>query len=419
MKKIALILFSLLALFACTEDNTLKDPVFNLSELPADDPAVALPSGGITGVTLKWDEPWSATSTQEWLTISPSEGMAGKHTITLVSERNEDFSAREAELIVQSASATGSLAIRQNPNIYRKTYLGSRKVHWSFSWVYDESSGLARSRLVMPYPETTEYQGVRDRTYSETAKLKTSPEGVNYLLDDRSSSFPASGQPFIWQDFTVDYYDVRVDFSVIEDEDIPYDTASSSYKRYTIQIRDDDDTFMIDPKDSRIVNTSSALWEEAGGKRIEYARLCHKWIIENITYGIYDGPNDINHILERMSGDCGNQHAVWMSLMRAAGIPARPIVMKAPDPDGYSHVRAEFYLPGYGWIPVDPTNEQGSHEDYFGAFKYEPLVVMNRDFGFTGWDASGKFCIGMLQGLSVGVWGRGPFDGKEEFIFTD
>ena len=434
MKKTIILLCPLLSLIACNpvsvEDNENVDsvisdpgnaPVFILSDLDVNDPAVALPGGGTSAVTIEWGEPWTASSSQPWLTISPAKGAAGKRTIQLTTMRNEDPSPREAVLSVSSTNGSKTLVVRQNPNIYKTTFLRTKKVHWSFSWIYDDSSVISRSRLAMPYPVSSEYQRIRERTYSSQATLRTSPEGVKYLLDDRSFPIvPASGQIFLQQDFTVDFYDVRVDFALIENQDIPYDTKSSAYKRYTAQIKDENNTLMIDPEDKRIVQTSNDLWEQSGGKRIEFARLCHKWVIDNISYGIYDGPNSIDDILNRMSGDCGNQHAIWISLLRAAGIPARPIIMNAPNPDGYSHARGEFYIPGYGWIPVDPTNEQGTHEDYFGAFKDEPLVIMNHDLGFTGVDIKNeKFVIGMLQGLSVVIWGRGHFDGSEEFTFVE
>ena len=401
---------------------TKPDPVavFTLSELPELDPATALPSGGTVKLALEWSESWTAVADKDWLTATPASGDKGKCTISLTTAPNDDTHAREATLTVSSENGTAQVTVRQHPNCYNRTYKCSRKVNWSFCWIYDKSANMARSRILMPFPKDSEYQSYRDRVFDQNL-LRTSPEGVKYLISDQQSpNCPKSGESCLEQSFTVDYYDVRVDFSLIEDRNLPYDKDSDSYKRYTKQIRDENNTIMIDPEDSRIIIVSRALWEESGEDRIEYARLCHKWIIDNIQYGIFDGPNSINDILSRMQGDCGNQHAVWMSLMRAAGIPARPIVMKAPDPDGYSHVRAEFYIPGYGWIPVDPTNEQGTGEDYFGAFKYEPLVVMNNDFAFTGVDRNNKkFIVGMLQGLSVVIWGSGDYEGQEHFDFVD
>ena len=75
MKKTIILLCPLLSLIACNpvsvEDNENVDsvisdpgnaPVFILSDLDANDPAVALPGGGTSAVTIEWGEPWTASS---------------------------------------------------------------------------------------------------------------------------------------------------------------------------------------------------------------------------------------------------------------------------------------------------------------------------------------------------------------------
>ena len=59
-----------------------------------------------------------------------------------------------------------------------------------------------------------------------------------------------------------------------------------------------------------------------------------------------------------------------MSLLRAKGIPARHVVMVHAQKDEF-HVRAEFFLPSYGWIPADPT----WGNEYFGVFEGNYIVV--------------------------------------------
>jgi transglutaminase-like putative cysteine protease len=47
-------------------------------------------------------------------------------------------------------------------------------------------------------------------------------------------------------------------------------------------------------------------------------------------------------------------------MARSVGVPAREIfgirIAKEGDITGAFHCRGEFYLPGYGWVPVDPSD---------------------------------------------------------------
>lgn len=56
--------------------------------------------------------------------------------------------------------------------------------------------------------------------------------------------------------------------------------------------------------------------------------------------------------LERGSGTCSEYANVYVAIMRNMGIPAR-FISGYIYGEGY-HAWAEFYLKGYGWIPVDP-----------------------------------------------------------------
>jgi transglutaminase-like putative cysteine protease len=60
-------------------------------------------------------------------------------------------------------------------------------------------------------------------------------------------------------------------------------------------------------------------------------------------------------------GDCGTQSMLFSALCRSTGIPARAAggYQLAPGLAG-THFWAEFYLPAYGWIPVDVTIAESS-----------------------------------------------------------
>jgi transglutaminase-like putative cysteine protease len=75
-------------------------------------------------------------------------------------------------------------------------------------------------------------------------------------------------------------------------------------------------------------------------------------------------------------GNCTDFHALFISLARTEGIPARfEIGFPVPDDRGAGaiggyHCWVQFYLPGEGWIPID-ASEAAKHPEkrelYYGT----------------------------------------------------
>lgn len=117
---------------------------------------------------------------------------------------------------------------------------------------------------------------------------------------------------------------------------------------------------------------------------LEQARLIHHWIVANMerdnsVLGCGDG--DVEKILTsgKLSGKCTDINSVFVALARAVGIPAREVfgirlgqaikmgeyskgAFGSADENGIAnvssgqHCRAEFYLAGFGWVPVDSAD---------------------------------------------------------------
>ncbi len=98
---------------------------------------------------------------------------------------------------------------------------------------------------------------------------------------------------------------------------------------------------------------------------IEKARAVYDWVIENTkrdpnVQGC--GMGDVEVTLAKRSGKCTDISSVFVAVARAAGVPAREVFglrLGKPgqtDITGGHHCWAEFYLPGYGWVPVDPAD---------------------------------------------------------------
>lgn len=95
------------------------------------------------------------------------------------------------------------------------------------------------------------------------------------------------------------------------------------------------------------------------------AKAIYDWICENMyrdptTRGC--GSGDVCSLLLTPGGKCTDIHSVFVSLCRAVGVPAREVFgirqgkKDVQDITKWQHCWAEFFLPGYGWVPVDPAD---------------------------------------------------------------
>lgn len=140
---------------------------------------------------------------------------------------------------------------------------------------------------------------------------------------------------------------------------------------------------------SRYIPTDGKIKEIAfkitrGKKTIrDKARAVYDWVVEN-TYRDPNikgcGTGDVERIIAERSGKCADISGIFVALARAADVPAREVwglrLGKTAEEDitGGHHCWAEFYLPGYGWVPADPADVRkamlAEKLDLNGAEKY-------------------------------------------------
>ncbi len=125
---------------------------------------------------------------------------------------------------------------------------------------------------------------------------------------------------------------------------------------------------------------------------LEKARAIYDWTVSNIRYdksGTGWGRGDIFYACDVKRGNCTDFHAVFIGFARAVGIPARfeigfplPPTRGEGEIGGY-HCWAQFYLKGYGWVPVDASEASKNpslREYFFGAHdENRVLFTIGRD----------------------------------------
>jgi transglutaminase-like putative cysteine protease len=109
---------------------------------------------------------------------------------------------------------------------------------------------------------------------------------------------------------------------------------------------------------------------------VDKARALYDWMVENTfrnpaTRGC--GIGDVSWMLQtgNLSGKCADLNALYVAMARSVGLPARDVygIRVVPSQFGFKalgagsenvtkaqHCRAEVWLPGSGWTPVDPAD---------------------------------------------------------------
>ena len=125
-----------------------------------------------------------------------------------------------------------------------------------------------------------------------------------------------------------------------------------------------------------IVRDTARKATQGAKTELDKARAIYEWVVENTardpkTRGC--GVGDIKSMLETntLSGKCADLNALYVGLARSSGLPAREVygIRVAKSQFGYrslgagsdnitraQHCRAEVFLTGYGWVPVDPAD---------------------------------------------------------------
>ncbi|WDF54223.1 transglutaminase family protein [Mucilaginibacter sp. KACC 22063] len=97
-----------------------------------------------------------------------------------------------------------------------------------------------------------------------------------------------------------------------------------------------------------------------------------KYVYKNFEYikGVTTVETTLDEIWKIKAGVCQDFAHLLMVMLRSAGIPARYVSgyicpnKNGMRGEGATHAWAEAYLPGYGWLGIDPTNNCIANENH-------------------------------------------------------
>ncbi|MBD3166223.1 transglutaminase [bacterium] len=138
-------------------------------------------------------------------------------------------------------------------------------------------------------------------------------------------------------------------------------------------------------------------------------RSIHRYIREKLHYELSGGWNVAPRVLERGNGSCSEYTFLFISMCRAAGIPARyvgAVVIRGDEAstDDVFHRWSQVYLPNYGWIHVDP---QGGDKDS-PAEVGESIGVLSNRFLITTTGGGASEYLGWGYNYDHNWMGSGP-----------
>jgi transglutaminase-like putative cysteine protease len=130
-------------------------------------------------------------------------------------------------------------------------------------------------------------------------------------------------------------------------------------------------------------------------------KAIYDWVVENTIYDPRTSgfdPVRIDQILEsgHLAGRSIEISLLFVGLCRSIGIPARPVFGLRMDRsrlfdslgasgelNASGHCRAEFYSPGYSWVPVNPSDvRQAILDENLSPFDPKLTVLKKLLFGF-------------------------------------
>ncbi|MBF2047567.1 MAG: transglutaminase family protein [Elainella sp. C42_A2020_010] len=301
------------------------------------------------------------------------------------------------EDILYVAYAEEEYYIRDNPNDEEnpkelttrdRTFIHPLHVHYDAAKRYALSNGylveMSYVEEISPLEEVPltdlEWRIALPATTDRQTVLRVEPVGIPFTEEEQQGQRVAvfrfnrlqacEGQVFGWKAL-LEVRGIKYQLTPRDVENLP-PLSSEFQQRYLI---DDDDLAMDTPAIRRAA-------QEAIGTETNLLRKILKirnYVYDRLSYSIKPHIDTPDVALDRGTGSCGEYVGILLALARLNGIACRTVgrYKCPPDPDqrqvplqpDFNHVWLEFYLPGFGWLPmesnVDDVQEGGPYPTRF------------------------------------------------------
>lgn len=283
----------------------------------------------------------------------------------------ESWSDKEIRVRVPDGAVTGGIAVRtakgSSPVRYfqvlntpgTKSYVGRRTYALSTFVTISRVQGSGPNSLYvwMPFPaETPSQRGVKALGRSAEPLLPDYRGLSAYRLVD----LVADKLTTLEQDHLVQVYGVQTDVKVDRIQPPP----SPAPRLYTTMTQTDP---LVPADDPAII----AMARKAAGKEKNHYKIAQASLATLLSSLSYDAGAVSDSPVKALAGgkaDAWDMAILYAAILRASGIPSLPIAGVVVDDSrrAWHHAWTEFYIYGFGWIPVDPVLVSGGE---IGQFK--------------------------------------------------
>jgi len=276
---------------------------------------------------------------------------------------------KRREFLKQGLTVSAGLALGGIPRLTRVASANDPMKWRTFEVItrveITDPVGAVRVWLPVPLTANTDYFKREPDSWTGNFKTVRSVQYDKYGTGMVYADWPAGEKaPVLELKSRFMTQDRQVDLSKKPDSSIKEDKVVLDYFR----------------KPSKLIRTDGIVASTSrgivAGKKsdVDRARAIYDWIVDNTfrdpkVKGC--GIGDISTMLQTgyLGGKCADLNALYVGLARASGLPARDVygvrcansaefksLGRADDITGAQHCRAEVYLTGYGWLPVDPAD---------------------------------------------------------------
>ena len=283
------------------------------------------------------------------------------------------------------------------PSVFAQQVIPSRRHTYRLTYKFDLPADGKKARLWVPLPDTDD----TPHQFSQGSVWSGNPTVAKF------DTVPGTSSPMFYAEWRGAGPRTVSVSSVVKTVDRSVDLKQYS-ERGTAPIPADVKRFLLPtkniPLDGIVRKTALSIIKDANAQTpLQKAHAVYNWVVDNsyrdpATRGC--GRGDIKLMLEsgNMGGKCADLNALFVGLARAAGVPARDhygiridesathkALGQSDDITTAQHVRAEFYLAGLGWVPVDPADvrELALEE---ALLITNPRVVELREKLFGAWE---------------------------------